>query len=78
MSGHGVTDMSPYIKFGSGHGFSFGVRAWTEMEIWRVKYMHMLKYKCILKMVQVTKMYLLSFWHETDTVHSTARLLSIA
>jgi len=31
------------IKIGSGHGFSFGVRTWTEIEIWCVKGMYVLK-----------------------------------
>ena len=31
------------IKARSGHGCSFGVRAWTEMEIWYVKSVYMLK-----------------------------------
>ena len=31
------------INAGSGPGFSFGVRAWTEMEIWCVNGMFMLK-----------------------------------
>ena len=31
------------IKAGSGLGFNFGVRAWTEMEIWCFKGMYMLK-----------------------------------
>ena len=31
------------IKTRSGHGFSFGVRAWTEMEIWCIKGMCRLK-----------------------------------
>ena len=30
-------------KAGSGLGFSFGVRSWTEMEIWCVKGMYRLK-----------------------------------
>ena len=30
-------------KAGNGLGFSLGVRAWTEMEIWCVKGMHSLK-----------------------------------
>ena len=37
------------IQVGSEHGFSFRVRAWTEMEIWRVKSM------CMLKVVEVKK-----------------------
>ena len=28
------------VKDGSGRRFSFGVRAWTEVEIWCVKGMH--------------------------------------
>ena len=35
--------MGKVIKAGSGLGFSFGVRAWAEMEIWYVKGMFMLK-----------------------------------
>ena len=31
------------VKAGSGLTFSFGVRAWTEIEIWCVKGMHRLK-----------------------------------
>ena len=31
------------VKAGSGLRFSFGVRAWTEMEIWYVKGMYRLK-----------------------------------
>ena len=31
------------INAGSGPGFSFGVRAWTEMEIWCVNGMFILK-----------------------------------
>ena len=31
------------INAGSGLGFSFGVRAWTEMEKWSIKGMLMLK-----------------------------------
>ena len=31
------------VKAGGGLRFSFGVRAWTEMEIWCVKGMHRLK-----------------------------------
>ena len=31
------------IKAESGPGFSFGVRAWTEMEIWCIKGVCMLK-----------------------------------
>ena len=34
---------SPLAKAGSRLGFSFGVRAWTEMEIWCVKGMYRLK-----------------------------------
>ena len=34
---------SVLIKAGSEHRFSFGVRAWTEMEIWYAKGMYMLK-----------------------------------
>ena len=34
---------SLFVKAGSGLGFSFGVRAWTEMEIWCVKGMYRLK-----------------------------------
>ena len=35
--------MSLLAKAGSGLGFSFGVRAWTELEIWCVKGMYRLK-----------------------------------
>ena len=42
MSGM-VKVTSLLIKGGSGVGFSFGVRAWTEMEIWCVKGMYRLK-----------------------------------
>ena len=38
-----VKVMSLIVKAGSGLRFSFGVRAWTEMEIWCVKGMHRLK-----------------------------------
>ena len=31
------------IKAGSRHEFSFGVRAWIEMEIWCIKGMYMIK-----------------------------------
>ena len=31
------------LMAGSGLGFSFGVRAWTKMEMWCIKGMHMLK-----------------------------------
>ena len=31
------------VKAGSGLGFSFGVRGWTEMEIWCIKGMYRLK-----------------------------------
>ena len=31
---------SQLIKAGSGRGFSYGVRAWTEIEIWCVKGVH--------------------------------------
>ena len=31
------------INAGSGPGFSFGVRAWTEMEIWCIKGIFMVK-----------------------------------
>ena len=31
------------IKARSGHRCSFGVRAWTEMEIWYIKSVYMLK-----------------------------------
>ena len=34
---------SVVIRAGSEHRFSFGVRAWTEMEIWYAKGMYMLK-----------------------------------
>ena len=34
---------SVLIKAGSEHRFSFGVRAWTQMEIWYAKGMYMLK-----------------------------------
>ena len=37
--------MSLLVKAGSGLGFSFGVRVWTEMEIWCVKDMKTLKCK---------------------------------
>ena len=35
--------LSLLTKAGSGLRFSFGVKAWTEMEIWCVKGMHRLK-----------------------------------
>ena len=38
-----VKVMSLFVKAGSGLRFSFGVRAWTEMEIRCVKGMHRLK-----------------------------------
>ena len=38
-----VKVMSLLAKAGSGLGFSFGVRSWTEMEIWCVKGMYRLK-----------------------------------
>ena len=38
-----VNVTSLLIEAGSGHGLSFGVRASTEMEIWCVKGMCMLK-----------------------------------
>ena len=38
-----VSVMSLLAKAGSGVGFSFGVRAWTEMELRCVKGMHRLK-----------------------------------
>ena len=38
-----VKVMSLLVKAGSGLGFSFGVRAWTEMEIWCVEGMYRLK-----------------------------------
>ena len=38
-----VKVMSLIVKAGSGLRFSFGVRAWTEMEIWCVKGMYSLK-----------------------------------
>ena len=38
-----VKVMSLLDKAGSGLGFSFGVRGWTEMEIWCVKGMYRLK-----------------------------------
>ena len=38
-----VKVMSLIVKAGSGLRFSFGVRAWTEMEIWCVKGIHRLK-----------------------------------
>ena len=38
-----VKVMSLLAKVGSGLGFSFGVRAWTEMEIWCAKGMYRLK-----------------------------------
>ena len=34
---------SQLIKARIGHGFSFGVRAWTDAEIWCVKGVSMLK-----------------------------------
>ena len=34
---------SQLIKAGIGHGFSFGVRAWIDVEIWCVKGGYMLK-----------------------------------
>ena len=39
-----VKIMSLLIKATCGLGFSFGVRAWTEMEIWCVKGIFMLKF----------------------------------
>ena len=42
MSGYGQSHESAY-NAGSGHRFSFGVRAWTQMEIWHVNCMCMLK-----------------------------------
>ena len=39
MSGRGKVT-SVIVKAGSGLTFSFGVIAWTEMEIWCVKGMH--------------------------------------
>ena len=33
-----VKVMSRLINTGSGHGFSFGVKAWTEMETWCMPY----------------------------------------
>jgi len=38
-----VKVMSLLIMAASGHGFSFAVRAWREMESWCVKSMFMLK-----------------------------------
>ena len=38
-----VNVTSVLAKAGSEVGFSFGVRAWTEMEIQRIKGMHRLK-----------------------------------
>ena len=38
-----VNVTSLLAKAGSGVGFSFGVRAWAEMEIWCVKGMYRLK-----------------------------------
>ena len=38
-----VNIMSLLAKAGSGVGFNFGVRAWTELEIWCVKGMYRLK-----------------------------------
>ena len=43
MSGYGQGHESDCLKAGSGLRFSFGVRAWTEMEIRCVKGMHRLK-----------------------------------
>ena len=40
---HTVKVMSFLINAGSGLGFSFGARPWTEMEIWCVKRMFILK-----------------------------------
>ena len=38
-----VKVMSLLINAGSGIGFNFAVRVWTEMELWCVKRMFMLK-----------------------------------
>ena len=35
--------ITQYFLYNSGLGFSFGGKAWTEMEIWCVKGMHKLK-----------------------------------
>ena len=42
-----VNITSLLAKAGSGVGFSFGVRAWTEVEIWCVKGMCRLKLKSV-------------------------------
>ena len=42
-----VKVMSLLVKAESGLGFRFGVRAWTEMEIRRVKGMYRLKLVCL-------------------------------
>ena len=39
---HGQSHASAYYSE-SGHGFRFGIRAWTEMKVWCVKSMFMLK-----------------------------------
>ena len=40
-------------KAGSGLGFSFGVRAWIEMEIWCIKCMYRLKVLSSEKVLRV-------------------------
>ena len=59
-----VMVMSLLINAGSGLGFRFEVRAWTEMEIWCIKGMFMLKVvaKKLSETLEVNP-YLLSLGH---------------